>query len=115
MTVHGAMLLIKKFNSTTAALASEHSEVRPCESWRRLIRRRQILPCWGRRRTGRHCGSTQAQLEGMASCLLGDLAHLALSHLPTEWSHGLPVRWQESGAKLPTEQAEKRKAGLNKG
>lgn len=40
------MLLIKKFNSTTAALASEHSEVRPCESWRRLIRRRQILPCW---------------------------------------------------------------------
>lgn len=43
---HRGVLLIKKFNSTTAALASEHSEVRPCESWRRLIRRRQILPCW---------------------------------------------------------------------
>lgn len=42
------MLLIKKFNSTTAALASEHSEVRPCESWHRLIRRRQILSRWGK-------------------------------------------------------------------
>lgn len=47
-------LLIKKFNSTTAALASEHSEVRPCESWRCLIRRRQILSCWGRRKTAAH-------------------------------------------------------------
>lgn len=46
---HMGMLLIRKFNSTTAALALEPSEVCPCESWRRLIRRRQILPCWGAR------------------------------------------------------------------
>lgn len=36
------MLLIKKFNSTTAALAFEYPEVRPCMSWRKLIKSRQI-------------------------------------------------------------------------
>lgn len=40
---------------------------------------------------------------GMASCLLGDLAHLAQSHLLSEWSPRLPIRWKESEAKLPHE------------
>lgn len=54
---------------------------------------------------GRHCGSTRAQLEdaGMAPCLLVDLARLAPLCLPADRSHGHPVRWQESGAKLPVE------------
>ena len=39
------LLLIKKLNSTsTTALASAYSEVRPCEYWRHLISRRQNQP-----------------------------------------------------------------------
>lgn len=62
LTAQGGRVLIKKFNSTTAAPASQHSEVRPCEAWRRLIRRRQIL--WSR-------GARGAQLKRLASGLLG--------------------------------------------
>ncbi|KAJ7992454.1 hypothetical protein DPEC_G00278720 [Dallia pectoralis] len=40
---HWGILLIKKFNSTTGALASRYPEVRPCEPWRSLIMQRQIL------------------------------------------------------------------------
>ena len=40
---------------------------------------------------------------GMASSLLRDLAHLPQSHLPSGWSHGPLVGWQELGAELPVE------------
>lgn len=92
------MLLIKKFNSPTAALASQHSEVCPCESWRHLIRLKQI-PCWGWRRTGRHRGSTKAQLEGMASCLRWVRAHLATHPTPPPVSQLSRVTGSQSGGR----------------
>lgn len=60
--------LIKKFNSTTAAPSSQHSEVLPCEGWCRLIRRGQILWC------GRG-GAAAAHGPSRRGCW-GDAAHL---------------------------------------
>jgi len=65
----------------------------------------------GRHGTGRCCSSTRAQLEGMACCLLRDLAHLALSHLPTEWSHGLPFSGRSQGLSCPMKRLRERKKG----
>lgn len=100
---HWGMLLIKKFNSTTAALASQYPEVRPCEPWRHLIRHRQIPACRGGAEDVEELQQQQHRpswkMEGMASSLLlRDLAHLPPSHLPADWSHGPLVWWQDSGS-----------------
>lgn len=116
----GVGSLIKKFNSAAAALASEHSEVRPCESWRRLIRRRQILSCRGSgagqpRQTA---AAQKARLEGgwHPACsetwptLLHPPAAAAEPRVTGPQSGG-----KSQGLSCPHEAAERVAAGLNKG
>ena len=95
------MLLIKKFNSSTAALASEHSEVRPCESWHILIRRRQILPCWEGAGQGGTAAAHRPSWKGWHPAYIGIWPTLVFSISPLSGVTGSQSGGKSQGLSCP--------------
>lgn len=112
------MLLIKKFNSTTAALASEHSEVRPCESWCILIRRRQILPCWEGAGQGGTAAAHRPSWKGWHSAYSGIWPTLLLPISPLSGVTGSQSGGKSQGLSCPRsswERENRTKQGIKAG